>query len=188
MPWVSPVPYVHVRGMHHFTSQHKCKSSIFGSKVMVEIVPCSLLCNSNNHVGSLCFPIQPNCPSFEEILFSCLFLLYNYTGGANEVSNTRSTTTWLPTSTQWERGTEPLTTDKAATEWPGIFFKYDMSPLMVEVLETRRPLWQFLIRLCGIVGGIFATSGMLNSFVGSLTDGVLSCLLRGKGQSSSTSD
>ncbi|CAI8053278.1 Endoplasmic reticulum-Golgi intermediate compartment protein 2 [Geodia barretti] len=70
----------------------------------------------------------------------------------------------------------------------GIFFKYDMSPLMVEVQETRRPLWQFLIRLCGIVGGIFATSGMLNSFVGSLTDGVLSCLLRGKGQSSSTSD
>ena len=69
----------------------------------------------------------------------------------------------------------------------GIFFKYDMSPLMVEVQEVRRPFWQFLIRLCGIVGGIFATSGMLNSFVGSLTDGVLSCLLRGKGQSSSSS-
>ena len=70
----------------------------------------------------------------------------------------------------------------------GIFFKYDMSPLMVEVQEIRRPFWQFLIRLCGIVGGIFATSGMLNSFVGSLTDGVLSCLLRGKGQRSSPSD
>ena len=67
----------------------------------------------------------------------------------------------------------------------GIFFKYDMSPLMVEVEEVRRPFWQFLVRLSGIVGGIFATSGMLNALVGSLTDGVLSCLLRGKGQSSS---
>ena len=68
----------------------------------------------------------------------------------------------------------------------GIFFKYDMSPLMVEVQEERKPFWQFLIRLAGIVGGIFATSGMLNSLVGSLTDGVLSCIFRGKkGQSTS---
>ena len=62
----------------------------------------------------------------------------------------------------------------------GIFFKYDMSPLMVEVQETRRSLWQFLIRLCGIVGGIFATSGMLNSFVGSLTDGERSGVIVGE--------
>ena len=65
----------------------------------------------------------------------------------------------------------------------GIFFKYDMSPMMVEVHEQRKPFWQFLIRLSGIVGGIFATSGMLNSFVGSLTDGVLSCIFRGKKES-----
>ena len=69
----------------------------------------------------------------------------------------------------------------------GIFFKYDMSPLMVEVQEWRRPFWQFLIRLIGIIGGIFATSGMLNSLIGSFTDGVLSCLLRGKGQNPSPS-
>ena len=70
----------------------------------------------------------------------------------------------------------------------GIFFKYDMSPIMVEVREIRKPFWQFLIRLCGIVGGIFATSGMLNSLVGSITDGVLSCIFRGKGQSASLLD
>ena len=70
----------------------------------------------------------------------------------------------------------------------GIFFKYDISPLMVEVREVRRPFWQFMVRLSGIVGGIFATSGMLNALVGSLTDGVLSCLLRGKGQSASSSE
>jgi len=60
----------------------------------------------------------------------------------------------------------------------GIFFKYDMSAMVVEIKEIRRPFWQFLIRLSGIVGGIFATSGMLNSLIGSMTDGVLNVLLR----------
>lgn len=61
---------------------------------------------------------------------------------------------------------------------PGVFFKYDLTAMTVEIKEQRRPFWQFLIRLSGIVGGIFATSGMLNSFIGSLTDGVLNILLR----------
>ena len=50
----------------------------------------------------------------------------------------------------------------------GIFFKYDLSSIKVSVKEHRRPFGQFLIRLCGIIGGIFATSGMLHSFVGFL--------------------
>ena len=62
----------------------------------------------------------------------------------------------------------------------GVFFKYDMSAMVVEIKEVRRPLWQFLIRLSGIIGGIFATSGMLNSLIGSMTDGVLNVLLRRK--------
>eukprot|EP00795_Rhopilema_esculentum_P011453 gene11453-21658_t len=51
---------------------------------------------------------------------------------------------------------------------PGIYFKYDLSSIMVSVTEEGRPFWQFLVRLCGIIGGIFATSGMLHSFVGFL--------------------
>lgn len=43
----------------------------------------------------------------------------------------------------------------------GIFFKYDLEPVGVHIFETHRPLSQFLISLCGIVGGIFATSGEL---------------------------
>ncbi|XP_028411434.1 endoplasmic reticulum-Golgi intermediate compartment protein 2-like isoform X2 [Dendronephthya gigantea] len=48
----------------------------------------------------------------------------------------------------------------------GVFFKYDLSSILVRVREVHRPFWQFLVRLCGIVGGIFATSGMLHSLVG----------------------
>ncbi len=37
--------------------------------------------------------------------------------------------------------------------------KYDISSLMVKVTEQHMPLWQFLVRLCGIIGGIFSTTG-----------------------------
>ncbi|CAL9682847.1 unnamed protein product [Knipowitschia caucasica] len=48
----------------------------------------------------------------------------------------------------------------------GIFVKYDTSSLMVTVREQHMPLGQFLVRLCGIVGGIFSTTGMLHGLVG----------------------
>lgn len=59
----------------------------------------------------------------------------------------------------------------------GIFFKYDMSSIMVRVENRHRSFWGFLVRLCGIVGGIFATSGMLHSFIGFLFD-VATCKLQ----------
>ncbi|CAG5958174.1 endoplasmic reticulum-Golgi intermediate compartment protein 2-like [Menidia menidia] len=52
----------------------------------------------------------------------------------------------------------------------GIFMKYDISSLMVKVTEQHMPLWQFLIRLCGIIGGIFSTTGMIHGMVGFLVD------------------
>ncbi len=61
---------------------------------------------------------------------------------------------------------------------PGVFFKFDMSSMMVLINEERKPFWQFLVRLSGIIGGIFATSGMLHTLFGSFTDGVLCKLLR----------
>ena len=69
----------------------------------------------------------------------------------------------------------------------GIFFKYDMSPMMVAVVEERRPFGQFLVRLSGIVGGVFATSGMISAIIGSMTEGVLSCLFWGRKDHSSSS-
>lgn len=52
----------------------------------------------------------------------------------------------------------------------GIFMKYDISSLMVKVTEQHMPLWQFLVRLCGIIGGIFSTTGMVHGMVGFLVD------------------
>ncbi|XP_042367582.1 endoplasmic reticulum-Golgi intermediate compartment protein 2-like [Plectropomus leopardus] len=59
----------------------------------------------------------------------------------------------------------------------GIFIKYDTSSLMVTVSEQHMPLWQFLVRLCGIIGGIFSTTGMLHGLVGFFFD-VICCRLK----------
>lgn len=56
---------------------------------------------------------------------------------------------------------------------PGIFFKYDLHAIGVKVTEEKRELSQFLVRMCGIIGGIFATSGMLHGLVGFMTDCIL---------------
>ena len=47
----------------------------------------------------------------------------------------------------------------------GIFIKYDIEPIMVTVTEDRTRLSSFFIRVFGIIGGIFATMGMLHQAV-----------------------
>ncbi|XP_061496329.1 endoplasmic reticulum-Golgi intermediate compartment protein 2 [Rhineura floridana] len=59
----------------------------------------------------------------------------------------------------------------------GIFMKYDISSLMVTVTEEHMPFWQFLVRLCGIVGGIFSTTGILHS-IGSFIVEIICCRFR----------
>jgi hypothetical protein len=57
---------------------------------------------------------------------------------------------------------------------PGIYFKYDIDAICVKVVDDTIPLWKFLIRLCGIIGGIFATSGILNTLLNAIVD-VITC-------------
>lgn len=57
---------------------------------------------------------------------------------------------------------------------PGIFVKYDVFPFKIRVREMHKPYWQFLVRLCGIVGGIFVVSGILHDGIGVVVD-VLCC-------------
>ena len=42
---------------------------------------------------------------------------------------------------------------------PGVFVKYDLTSMLIRVREEHRPYWQFLVRMCGIVGGVFSVSG-----------------------------
>uniref|UniRef100_A0A1W7RAJ2 Endoplasmic reticulum-Golgi intermediate compartment protein 2 n=1 Tax=Hadrurus spadix TaxID=141984 RepID=A0A1W7RAJ2_9SCOR len=47
----------------------------------------------------------------------------------------------------------------------GIYFKYDMSFVKVKVIKEHSSFWHFLVRLCGIIGGVYATSGIVNGLV-----------------------
>lgn len=42
---------------------------------------------------------------------------------------------------------------------PGIFIRYEISPLKITVRHILRSYWLLLIQIGGIFGGVFATSG-----------------------------
>eukprot|EP00128_Syssomonas_multiformis_P010518 Colp12_sorted_trinity150504_noHs@32023 len=46
---------------------------------------------------------------------------------------------------------------------PGVFFMYDLSPMLVKFTERRQPLLHFLTGVCAIIGGIFTVAGMVDA-------------------------
>jgi Endoplasmic reticulum vesicle transporter. len=58
----------------------------------------------------------------------------------------------------------PVDHHKGSHGIPGIFFKYDMSALKVQVTQERDSPIQFLVRLCATIAGIYVTSGENHPF------------------------
>lgn len=48
---------------------------------------------------------------------------------------------------------------------PGVFFMYDLSPIMVTVRENSMSFGHFLTSLCAIIGGVFTVAGIIDSLV-----------------------
>eukprot|EP00039_Didymoeca_costata_P019597 m.338192 g.338192 ORF g.338192 m.338192 type:complete len:382 (+) comp18335_c0_seq1:145-1290(+) len=48
---------------------------------------------------------------------------------------------------------------------PGVFFMFELSPIVVQLTETRRSLAHFLTSLCAIIGGVFTVAGMIDSVI-----------------------
>ncbi|XP_064597397.1 endoplasmic reticulum-Golgi intermediate compartment protein 3-like [Liolophura sinensis] len=48
---------------------------------------------------------------------------------------------------------------------PGVFFMYELSPMMVKYTEKQRSFMHFLTGVCAIVGGIFTVAGLVDSMV-----------------------
>lgn len=57
--------------------------------------------------------------------------------------------------------------DSIRFDWStGVFFVYDVSPFMVEVIPAEEtPFSHLMIRLCAVAGGAFAVSGIVDSAV-----------------------
>ncbi|CDH51047.1 copii-coated vesicle protein [Lichtheimia corymbifera JMRC:FSU:9682] len=51
--------------------------------------------------------------------------------------------------------------DRPSNMVPGIFFKYDIEPISVQISESRQSFIHFIVRLCGIVGGSVVTVGFV---------------------------
>ncbi|OIT23006.1 hypothetical protein A4A49_63494, partial [Nicotiana attenuata] len=49
--------------------------------------------------------------------------------------------------------------------WPAVYFLYDLSPITVTIREERRSFLHFITRLCAVLGGTFALTGMLDKWM-----------------------
>ncbi|TPX50431.1 hypothetical protein SeLEV6574_g00904 [Synchytrium endobioticum] len=64
--------------------------------------------------------------------------------------------------TDYQRSIDHL---RGAQGTPGIFIRYEIEALSVRITETRSSSFlHFVTRMCGIVGGVFVTAGMLLNF------------------------
>ncbi|UJR27161.1 hypothetical protein I4U23_008459 [Adineta vaga] len=53
---------------------------------------------------------------------------------------------------------------------PGIFIRYEISPLKIAVKEVHRSYLLLLVEIAGIFGGVYATSGMIHSLISVIYD------------------
>ncbi|XWS44446.1 hypothetical protein CRYUN_Cryun15aG0045200 [Craigia yunnanensis] len=56
--------------------------------------------------------------------------------------------------------------------WPAVYFLYDLSPITVTIKEERRSFLHFITRLCAVLGGTFALTGMLDRWMFRLLEGL----------------
>ena len=53
----------------------------------------------------------------------------------------------------------------SASNLPGMFVSYELSPMMVQYTEKSRSFSHFLTSVCAIIGGIFSVAGILDAFI-----------------------
>ncbi len=55
--------------------------------------------------------------------------------------------------------------DKTSAGLPGVVVMFDISPIMVKIIEKPRSFSHFMTGCCAIVGGVFTIAGLIDSFV-----------------------
>ncbi len=67
--------------------------------------------------------------------------------------------------TEQEQDLNPKSPGALPTKMPGIFFRYEISPMLAVYKEYRKPFATFLTDLCAIVGGVFTVAGMVDGAI-----------------------
>lgn len=52
-----------------------------------------------------------------------------------------------------------------------IFFRYDISPILIRITQYKQPFFHFFIQICAIVGGMFTVMGIIDHMLYKLTKG-----------------
>ena len=70
-------------------------------------------------------------------------------------------------SHQYSAHMERITTDPTSRHFaqPGVFFRYDFSPIVIRHTEIRTSFLHFLTSACAILGGVFTVSSMIDSLI-----------------------
>jgi len=80
----------------------------------------------------------------------------------------------VPTEYVWHSGKKMLTHQYSVNELalpladhvqPQVAFKYDVSPIQVTITEQSLGFVHFLVRICAVIGGVFAVTGMIDTWV-----------------------
>ena len=80
----------------------------------------------------------------------------------------------VPTEYRWRSGKKMLTHQYSVNELalpladhvqPQVVFKYDVSPIQVTITEQSLGFGHFLVRVCAVIGGVFAVTGMIDTWV-----------------------
>lgn len=45
----------------------------------------------------------------------------------------------------------------------GVFFNYDISPMLVIYSEKKKPFSEFFTEFCGIIGGVYTLTALIDS-------------------------
>lgn len=64
--------------------------------------------------------------------------------------------------TTYQKAYEPNSGD---TGMPGVFFSYELSPLMVKISERSNSFGHFLTNVCAIIGGIYVVASLIDSIL-----------------------
>ncbi|CAH8479607.1 unnamed protein product [Schistosoma bovis] len=92
-----------------------------------------------------------------------------YTG----VNRNESTVITNQYSATWHSKGTPLSGDGQGL--PGIFFNYEIAPLLVKITEEKKSFIHFLTNTCAIIGGVFTVASLLDAFIYHST-----CILRNR--------
>lgn len=87
----------------------------------------------------------------------------------------------VPTEYVWRSGKKMFTHQYSVNElalplsnhvMPQVVFKYDVSPIQVTITEQSLGFVHFLVRVCAVIGGVFAVTGMIDKWVFRLINSV----------------